>query len=90
MKKLTLLLALVAFFAVGCAEEVETPPEDDIEAQMDEAMEDVDDAVDNMEAEMDSLGDTVEEGMEQAGEAMDRAEDTVDSTMAGDADGDGR
>jgi peptidoglycan hydrolase CwlO-like protein len=86
MKKLTLLLTLLGFFAVGCADEAgEADAGADTEAALDEAQNDVEEAMDNVEAEVDSLGQAMEENIDAAQqEAQYAALDAADG-----AEGDG-
>src|SRR5690606_41844146 len=90
MKQLTLLLALCAFLAVGCAGEtdVETPPADD-ELVEDEGVIEEDTVTMDPEAELDaavdSLGAAVEEVQEAAGDVEEAAEEA-----ATELDGDGQ
>lgn len=86
MKKLTLLLALLAFAAVGCAEEteVEMPDGDDIVVEDEDVVDGlIDTEVDSLGNAMDSLGDAMEDN-------LDAAEDAADEALDGDADGDGQ
>jgi hypothetical protein len=79
MKKFTLLLALVGFFAIGCADQTEVETPDGTDVTIEEPAVDMPD----MEAEMDSLGESMDE-------TMDAAEDSMDAALDGDADGDGQ
>lgn len=75
MKTLSLLVALFAFLAVGCADETEVDvPTDDVIVD-----EQLDDTMDDMDNTMDAMEDT-----------MDVTEDSVDAALDGDLDDDGQ
>ena len=84
MKHFTLMLALFAFLAVGCAEETEIEtPTGEIEYEEDTALEE----------EMDALGNEIEEGAMEMEQEMEEGamemEQEIDEALDGDADGDG-
>ena len=80
MKQFTLLLALFAFLAVGCAEETEIEtPSGEIEYEEDTALEN----------DMEALGNEIEEGAQDVEGALEEGAQELDEELDGDMDGDG-